>query len=67
MASPKQPQSVTLLYTAEYQVRKVKNNVIKKNNQTINFGFQPIKRAKPNSISIKQMKIAKMSAYFFNP
>ena len=50
-ASPKQPQSVTLLKYAEQNVRKVKKTIIASRDKEVNFGRDPINTMTPNTIS----------------
>lgn len=58
IASPKQPQSVTLLKYAEYQVRKVKKTIINNKLQRVNFFLNPSNKKMPSTTSKITMKIA---------
>ena len=58
MASPKHPQSVTLLKYAEYQVKNVKNMIIKSKLQTVNFFLKPIIKNTPSTTSKMTINIA---------
>ena len=58
IASPKQPQSVTLLKYAEYQVKKVKNIIIKSKLHKVNFFLKPIIKNIPKTISRMTINIA---------
>tara|TARA_Y100001960_G_scaffold13919_1_gene12706 strand:+ start:260 stop:676 length:417 start_codon:yes stop_codon:yes gene_type:complete len=58
IASPKHPQSVTLLKYAEYHVRKVKNTIINNKLQRVKSLLKPRIKKIPRITSKMTMKIA---------
>ena len=58
IASPKHPQSVTLLKYAEYHVRKVKNTIINNKLQRVKSLLKPTIKKIPRITSKITMKIA---------
>src|SRR5690606_38444853 len=62
MASPKQPQSVTLLKYAEKKVRKVKKTIMASSNHSTSFSFQRISSATPSTITAALRKMDRNSA-----
>ena len=58
IASPKQPQSVTLLKYAEYQVKKVKNIIINNKLQRVNSFLKPMIKNMPSITSKMTINIA---------
>ena len=58
IASPKHPQSVTLLKYAEYHVRKVKNTIINNKLQRVKSLLKPTIKKIPRITSKMTMKIA---------
>jgi hypothetical protein len=58
IASPKHPQSVTLLKYAEYQVKKVKNIIINSKLQRVNSLLKPMIKNIPSMTSKMTINIA---------
>ena len=58
IASPKHPQSVTLLKYAEYQVKKVKNIIISNKLQRVNSLLKPMIKNIPSITSKMTINIA---------